>query len=127
MKYKISDGGATAEGFNETNDCVVRAIAIAARIPYTRAHKLVAKETGRRPRRGTQGFLAMMSRVRIGQRRVGLGRRYTVAKFVEQFPKGRYLVRKSRHAFAVVDGVVHDNWKPGPRCIITDAWYFPKK
>lgn len=31
MKYKISDGGATAEGFNETNDCVVRAIAIAAR------------------------------------------------------------------------------------------------
>lgn len=127
MKYKISDGGAVAAGFDERNDCVVRGLAIAARVPYARAHRLVAAATGRRSRGRTHDFMGMMLRERLGQRGVELTKRYTVAGFVKQFPKGHYLASKSGHVFAVVNGVVHDTWKPGPRCVITHAWCFLKK
>jgi hypothetical protein len=35
---------------------------------------------------------------------------YTVAKFAEAHPVGRYIIIVQRHALAVVDGVIYDNW-----------------
>lgn len=42
--------------------------------------------------------------------------------------EGTILTRKTERTYThVLDGVVHDTWKPGPRCIITDAWCFLRK
>ena len=44
----------------ETNDCVVRAFASAFEISYDYAHKYVAEEFGRKPRKGTYGTITTL-------------------------------------------------------------------
>jgi hypothetical protein len=39
----------------------------------------------------------------------------TLEKFAKLFPKGRYIVVKSNHALALIDGVWYDNHEPNPR------------
>lgn len=34
---------------------------------------------------------------------------YTVAKFAEAFPVGRYIIIVHKHALAIIDGVIYDN------------------
>ena len=46
----------SSKSCNEQNDCVVRAITKAFDISYNCAHKFVAKEFKRKPRKSTYGF-----------------------------------------------------------------------
>ena len=127
---------AERDSFNEHKDCTVVALAAAADIPYSEAHALLAK-AGRLPRHGfklrlwldNQCFAARMrgGKFRLGkysvERVVMFNRdRVTLAQFLRDFPRGRFVCRKRSHAFAVIDGKVL-NLFTGARTRITNLWY----
>ena len=126
----------TAKG--ETNDCVVRAFASSFDVSYDYAHKYVADEFGRKPRKGTYGTVSKLVKmsdnlVRVNGKKIyPVGNRHndhllkslmydvkvkgvtkkrnmTVGTFVKQNPKGTFFVLVRQHAFTIKDGVVIGN------------------
>jgi len=121
---------------SEKNDCVVRAVASTFNLEYDVAHKFVAEEFKRQPGKGTFGTIP-----KLRERHHIMGKSYGVIDkkelmypgstahqnrggkpvpivlnmFLEKFPKGRYLVIISGHAFSVIDGVVIGNESDGKR------------
>jgi hypothetical protein len=137
------DGGRHAAGFiGSTGDCVVRAIAIAAELPYGEVYDTLHRATladpwlrGKLERR--YGARAVHASPRAGVHRrvydrylvdhgwtwtptmkIGLG--CTVHLRADELPGGRLIVRVSKHMCAVIDGVIHDTHDPsrgGTRCV----------
>jgi hypothetical protein len=127
----------TAKG--ETNDCVVRAFASSFDIPYDEAHKFVADQFNRLPKRGTfftaQKITNMcFSGITVNNKKphtMGtrtrsiaypfslaydvkvkgevIQRRMTVGTFVKKNPVGTFFVLVKGHAFTIKDGVVIGN------------------
>jgi len=123
----------------ETNDCVVRAFASAFDVTYDYAHKYVAEEFKRQPRKGTYFTASKMSKLSEGVLKVNnkkiipigtksnsviypyslsydvkvkgetVKRQMTVGTFVKKNPKGTFFVLVRRHAFTIKDGVVIGN------------------
>jgi hypothetical protein len=56
---------------NETNDCVVRAVASAFDVHYDRAHDFVKTTFGRKDRQGTYGFVRGMNKIASDRTRIG--------------------------------------------------------
>jgi hypothetical protein len=124
---------------NETNDCVVRAFASSFDIPYDEAHKFVADQFNRLPKRGTfftaQKITNMcFSGITVNNKKphvLGtktrsiaypfslaydvkvkgevIQRRMTVGTFVKKNPVGTFFVLVKGHAFTIKDGVVIGN------------------
>lgn len=136
---------AEREGHNENSDCTVIALSIVLAIPYDVAHSMLA-DAGRRNRRGF-GLLSWLrvrrevnhcgykvttvSCGRLQDAALRLARPWaasytypTLAQVQRDFPKGRFIVRKARHVFAMIDGVIHDSC--GPRTRITDIALFER-
>lgn len=110
-------------GSDESNDCSVRAFAVAACVDYYVAHDIFAK-AGRRPRHKTAGWITESVMVRYFpnvHQVYAYDRRMTIKRFVELYPKGHYLVHVRGHALAVCDGVTH-NWTNRPRQIVRRFW-----
>jgi hypothetical protein len=128
----------------ETNDCVVRSFASSFEIPYDDAHKYVAEEFKRQPRKGTYGTslrLVKMSNenVEVNGKKVHLvgyrftpsmfgtlsydvkvkgeikKRNMTVGTFIKRNPIGTYFVIVSGHAFTIKNGVVIGNYEDSTR------------
>ena len=122
----------------ETNDCVVRAFASSFGVSYDYAHKYVADEFGRKPRKGTYGTIKTLvkmsdSLIKVNDKKIcPLGVRHndhllkslmydvkvkgvtkkrnmTVGTFVKQNPKGTFFILVRQHAFTIKDGVVIGN------------------
>jgi len=107
---------ATMQSPGDTKDCVVRAFAVAAEISYDLSHDLCAKH-GRKFRKGTYDHTIQKVAVHeLAMTRIDCGRVWaptmTLRQFIEQNPVGRFMMIRPRHAFAVIDGVVHD-WSRG--------------
>lgn len=124
---------------SETNDCVVRALAVVEDLDYETAHRIVATKMGRRPRKGTPTRLGyryfmnnpqkyqVVATCRLNQKDPnfmmnlmmgsylkatnpdGSKCRMTVDRFTKACKKGRFFVFVRNHAFAVVDGKVIGN------------------
>ena len=118
----------------ETNDCVVRAVASTFGLEYNVAHRFVAEELGRKPRKGTSNTAIKLSSLTNikgipysvipkanltypgsarHQKNGGKPTNITLSMFIEKYPKGKYLVIKKGHAFSVIDGVVVGNKSDG--------------
>jgi len=122
----------------ETNDCVVRAFASSFDVSYDYAHKYVADEFGRKPKKGTYGTITTLVKMSDNSLKVNgkkiypVGERHddhllrslmydvkvkgeikkrnmTVGTFVKQNPKGTFFVLVRRHAFTIKDGIVIGN------------------
>jgi hypothetical protein len=116
--------------FHESNDCTVRAFASATSLSYAISHTL-ALEAGRVNRKGFWTRHIAKRAVENGwikdytetpmldlERAKGYSG-YTNQRWANAYPtlaqamplmmKGRYMVETANHAFAVVDGVIHDN------------------
>jgi hypothetical protein len=115
--HKIANSK-VAEGFSkEDNDCAVRALANAFGTSYTYAHDAMAA-AGRKEGKGTSLAIIhdLVTQEHGGKRgakieRVGKGvgqRQVSIATFCKFHPHGRFYCIVRGHAFAVVDGVVHD-------------------
>lgn len=130
MKYQFNDGGRAAAGFKgETRDCVTRAIAIAAELPYQAIYDRInemAKPDDGRPdgaRVGVQKSTRRELLAEMGWKwtpTMGIGTGCRVHLKEGELPMGRLIVSVSRHMVAVIDGVIHDTHdcsRNGTRCV----------
>lgn len=125
----------------ETNDCVVRAFATSFEVSYDYAHKYVAEEFKRQPRKGTFGTAMTIVNMYTGGVVVNnkkiypigeksnritipysltykvnvkgelIERQMTVGTFIKKNPKGTFFVLVKGHAFTIKDGVVIGNFE----------------
>lgn len=140
--WVFDDGGREAAGFKgKTGDCVTRAIAIAAELPYrevydelferqrifgetrrTRRARAI-RERGASPRNGVFTDVAgpyLLEHGFVWVPTMGIGEGCRVHLVADELPAGRLVTRLSKHLTAVVDGVIHDTYDPsrdGTRCV----------
>lgn len=137
MKFVYDDGGRAAAGFKgHAGDCVARAIAIVAELPYADVYARLATETGaqragkhgKKPASARNGISTSRKWFRNYMDEIGLtwtptmkvGQGCRVHLRPDELPRGRLIVAVSRHYTAVVDGVIHDLAdcsRDGMRCV----------
>lgn len=142
LGFQLNDGGREAAGFKGgAGDCVVRAIAIAAQLPYMQvyedlraanaayadqkndklAKRLNAK--GASPRNGNHrnvfhDYILGHGFDWIPTMKIGAG--CQVHMLANELPSGRLIVKVSKHLSAVINGVIEDTHNPsrgGSRCV----------
>ena len=131
MPMRIDDGGRAAAGYKgRTGDCVARAIAIAANLPYQEAYALINSTASydldgdrSNARTGVQNSLTRQVMQHLGWSWVPLmkiGSGCTVHLRADELPDGTIIVKLSKHVAAVIDGVLHDTYdcsRNGTRCV----------
>jgi hypothetical protein len=99
----------------ETRDCAVRAVSVAARVSYDKAHEILAAK-GRRRRKGTPVDITRVAMESLGFNLTEVTGRFqakTIRTLKREIPsEGTFLVRTSGHILCVQDGEVHD-WTNG--------------
>lgn len=136
--FIFDDGGRKDAGFiGAAGDCVARAIAIAAEIPYREVYAALNEAAkGERQRvkwcrRSTKssarnGVFKSTYRKYLASRgwnftpTMAIGSGCTVHLRAEELPPGRLIVAVSKHLCAVIDGVIHDTHDPrraSGRCV----------
>jgi len=142
LGFQFNDGGREAAGFKGgAGDCVVRAIAIAAELPYMQVYedlrianaayaeqrndKLARKlaERGSSPRNGNHrnvfhDYILGHGFEWVPTMKIGAG--CQVHLLANELVEGRLIVKVSKHLSAVIDGVIHDTHNPsrgGSRCV----------
>ena len=133
MEFVYNDGGRNAAGFKgATGDCVVRAIAIATEKPYREVYgsiNLLARDERPRGKRrsvarnGVQRstyhrYLTSLGWIWTPTMRIGSGCKVHLTD--GELPRGRLIVRVSKHITTVIDGVIHDTHNPQRGATI---WY----
>jgi hypothetical protein len=108
-------------------DCSVRALAVASGKSYGECHALFAC-AGRAPNCGTSVAASrFIHEETLGYKKIDTWTDWmgfpTLHVFVQSHPRGRYILHTRDHAFALIDGVVHD-WTngTGSRGRIVRAW-----
>lgn len=142
MKYKYDDGGRKTAGYRgDTGDCVTRAIAIASGKSYDEVYDWIhagkkwyaethrdriAKRyllRGFSPRDGVHRsvyhkYLLAQGWNWVPTMKIGTGCKVHLKS--EELPKGRLIVKVSKHLVAVIDGVIHDTYdcsRDETRCV----------
>ena len=135
MEFKYNDGGRAEAGYKGTaNDCVTRAIAIVTGIPYQQIYdninELAENERIGKRKKGVSnartGVYKQTSKKIINS--LGLiwhptmtiGSGCKVHLKADELPKGKIIVKLSKHLCAVVDGVINDTHDPSrneTRCV----------
>lgn len=105
----------------ERRDCVVRAGAIAMGLPYEEMHKRY-KNAGRKDKRGTPIYIIPEALNCIEQFEYCSYNSPTLAQFAKLHKHGRWVLCNNRHAWAFINGVVHDQGPIGARTRIIGAW-----
>lgn len=133
-----TDGGRKEAGFKgSTSDCVVRAISIATQKNYREVYDDLArlnKQAGgkRSCRAGVRKEIYRSYLSTLGWAfypTMEFGKGCTVHLREDELPKGRIIVKLSKHLSAVIDGVIHDTYDPsrgGTRCVY-GYWYKVKR
>lgn len=131
-----TDGGRQSSGWtDERKDCTVRSLAVAADISYDKAHD-IARRSGRKNGKGWYSdrilhvaqadglleFVQIPSGMQVTSHLYGTVRYRTLAQIVTRFPTGRYIVTTSRHAMALIDGVIHDRGLSGARSRVCEIF-----
>jgi hypothetical protein len=134
MRWTYNDGGRKLAGHKgEARDCVTRAVAIAAELPYADVYAVLSagagaerKSKGSTARNGIRTrrkwFSDYMTSIGWGcwTPTMGIGTGCKVHLRDGELPMGRLVVNVSRHLVAVIDGMIHDTSDPsrgGNRCV----------
>jgi len=135
--FVYNDGGrAKANYKGKSDDCVVRAIAIATGISYQEVYDALGvrmcserlKRKRGNPRNGVHKSTYKPYIASLGWKwtpTMGIGTGCTVHLKGLELPSGRLIVSCSGHLVAVIDGVVHDTYDPtrnGTRCVYGFYW-----
>lgn len=107
LKVAYTDGGRHEAGIDETNDCVVRALALFNGISYADAHALL-KQAGRKDRRGA--YFHQYGDLFYGNWNRPAPQVSTVGRLTKKFPKGKIAVQVRGHIFVLEDGVQRDTF-----------------
>jgi hypothetical protein len=133
VKFVYDDGGRKAAGFKgKADDCIVRAIAIAAEKPYREVYYALNAH------RGVRG-LVKNNAARRYLKTLGwewtpilfnrfLDKAHQVHLRADELPSGRLIVALPHHLVAVIDGVAYDTLKGehGSRRLIEGYFKIPK-
>tara|TARA_R110000868_G_scaffold72639_1_gene211407 strand:- start:51 stop:473 length:423 start_codon:yes stop_codon:yes gene_type:complete len=122
MKRDSTAYGAVRPAYDK-NDCSVRAIMIAAGCTYEHASAMFSV-AGRRLLKGTPSEVTQCVHEKyLGMERITDVKGWPIAAFLAAHPHGSYVLHRSGHAFAIIEGVLHD-WErgTGPRSMILAAW-----
>lgn len=140
MKFIYDDGGRAAAGFKgNAGDCVCRAIAIAAEIPYIEVYNrlnLLGKSeriTKNKQKKSTSARGIYKDTIHKFMESIGwywyptmtIGSGCKVHLKESELPKGRIICSLSKHCVAVIDGVIHDTYdssRDETRCVY-GFWY----
>tara|TARA_Y100001960_G_scaffold320809_1_gene394300 strand:+ start:250 stop:831 length:582 start_codon:yes stop_codon:yes gene_type:complete len=139
ISFMYNDGGrANAGRKGYTGDCVARAIAIAAGLPYQEVYDRMAEgnvsqrrskhDKSKRSRTASHGIAVKRKWFKDYMRELGfvwtatmeVGSGCKVHLKYDELPKGRIVVSLSRHYAAVLNGVLHDTHdcsRGGTRCV----------
>ena len=136
--FVYNDGGREAAGYKgSAGDCVCRAVAIAAQLPYQEVYNRLAegnasqrksKRTGKQPRSARTGIYTTRKWFKDYMRELGfvwtptmqIGSGCQVHLKADELPSGRLVCNVSRHSVAVIDGVINDTYdcsREGTRCV----------
>jgi hypothetical protein len=140
MQYVYNDGGRSAAGYKgSAGDCVCRAVAIAAELPYQDVYNILAngnlnermtkrtsRSSGKRSarngiytkRKWFDDYMQSLGFKWVPTMKIGQGCKVHLAD--GELPMGRLIVSVSRHLCAVIDGVLHDTHcddRGGKRCV----------
>ena len=142
LGFELNDGGRELAGFKGgAGDCVVRAIAIAAQLPYLQVYEdlraanatyadqrndklaRLLNAKGASPRNGNHrnvfhDYIVGHGFDWIPTMKLGAG--CQVHLLASELPSGRLIVKVSKHLTAVIDGVIQDTHNPsrgGSRCV----------
>ena len=141
MEFNFNDGGRADAGYKgRTGDCVTRAVAIAAELPYKQVYDRLAD--GNATQRVTKRIKKSRARARTASKGInttrkwfkdymkslgfkwistmGIGTGCKVHLKADELPKGRVIARVTRHYCAVIDGVINDTYDPSrgeTRCV----------
>ena len=132
MEYKISLADDTK---TDNNNCALNAVAIALSKPYYRVYKTF-KSVGRRGGKGssinqiTRAINLLKNDIAAGEDLLNKKDKLlsewqdptyvkiSLDKFAKMYPTGKFIVIKSKHALALVDGIWYDNTMPNPRAYV---------
>ena len=137
MPFVFDDGGRQAAGFKgRAGDCVARAIAIAADLPYPDVYRDLAGGQGsQRVTRGKKARASARNGISTSRKwfkdymaslhwkwtpTMQIGSGCKVHLVAGELPAGRLIVAVSKHYTAVIDGVVHDTHDPQRASIVTE-------
>ena len=130
MRFKFNDGGRSAAGFKSAGDCVARAIAIAAGLPYMDVFNALSagcqterltKRSGKRKDSARNGVHTKRKWFKDYMAQLGfrwhstmsIGSGCTVHLNENELPAtGRLVVNVSKHLTCVIDGVINDTYNP---------------
>lgn len=110
IKIVESDGGLQQAGIQDTKNCTIRALSISAGISYKQADK-IGTLAGRERNKGFYSERLMKEATKHGitsTRKVFIPK-ISVKKFIEKYPKGRFMCVRRGHCFSIIDGVIYDN------------------
>ena len=139
MNFEFNDGGRAAAGYKgNAGDCVCRAIAIAADLPYQEVYDRLAEGQSQKKRRS----VARISQRRSARNGISVKRKWfkdymldlgfvwtptmqigsgcQVHLKADELPGGRIICAVSKHYVAVIDGVINDTYdcsRYGTRCV----------
>lgn len=131
MEWVFDDGGRKDAGFvGRAGDCVTRAIAIAANMPYREVYKALSRP-GNSARNGVMKkiydpYLKSLGWIWVPTMKIGSGCVVHLRK--SELPEGRIIVKVSKHLCAVIDGKIHDDHdssRGGNRCVY-GYWYMKR-
>jgi len=134
-KFNYNDGGRKVAGYKgDTRDCVCRSIAIVTAKPYKEVYDALnilseserigkRKKTKSNSRTGVyrityEKYLKSLGYQWIPTMQIGSGCKTHLRQ--DELPKGRLVVRVSRHVTTMIDGVINDTWncsRDGNRCV----------
>ncbi len=138
MNFEFNDGGRAAAGYKgNAGDCVCRAIAIAADLPYQEVYDRLAegnasqrksKRTVKQSRSARNGIYTKRKWFKDYMRELGfrwtptmqIGSGCQVHLKADELPGGRIICNVSKHVCAVIEGTIHDTHDPsrgGSRCV----------
>tara|TARA_Y100000593_G_C4236808_1_gene299997 strand:- start:346 stop:804 length:459 start_codon:yes stop_codon:yes gene_type:complete len=139
IQLQYNDGGRAETGRKgHTGDCVARAIAIAANLPYEEVYARLADgkatqrrskhDRGKRVRTASNGICVTRKWFKDYMHELGfkwtatmqIGSGCKVHLKADELPKGRLVVSLSKHYAAVIDGVLNDIYdcsREGTRCV----------
>ena len=131
MNFEFNDGGRAAAGYKgDAGDCVCRAIAIAADLPYQDVYDRLAEgNASQKKRRSARNGISVKHKwFKDYMRELGfrwtptmqIGSGCQVHLKAEELPGGRIICNVSKHVCAVIEGTIHDTHDPsrdGSRCV----------
>jgi len=137
LGFVKTDGGRKDAGFrgNFSGDCVIRAVAIASKIPYKQVYNdfkiMTANRLGYTPEDGILTYKKAFKQYMVD---IGftwnitcrIGSRERTHMNPKELPKGRLVLSLSKHYTCVIDHVIHDTYDPsnGGKRMVYGFWSY---